>query len=119
MERIFVWIFLVCGSGILLYTIHNEVYNLVYYFYLDKSYVFLISLTWALMAVGMIITGIKRSINELRLVSLGLFALTTLRVILYDLAHLEMVFKIIILLAVGSILLGVSFLYQKREREVE
>lgn len=119
MERIFVWIFLVCGSGILLYTIHNEVYNLVYYFYLDKSYVFLISLTWALMAVGMIITGIKRNINELRLVSLGLFALTTLRVILYDLAHLEMVFKIIILLAVGSILLGVSFLYQKREREVE
>ena len=118
-ERLFAWVFVISASCLLLYTSNNEIYNFVHYFYLSKSYIFIISLSWAFIAVGLIILGIKKGVNELRMVSLGIFAITTLRVVLYDLSYLETVFKIIILLAVGTILLGVSFLYQKRERGVE
>jgi uncharacterized membrane protein len=118
-EKLFTWPFAISGVLLLLFTVHNEIYNIVYYFYLSKSYVFMISLSWAVIGVGLIIIGITKGINELRMISLGIFAVTTLRVVFYDLSYLETIFKIIILLAVGTILLGVSFIYQKRERGVE
>ncbi len=90
-----------------------EIYNALAYFKLSFSYNFSLSLTWVLIAVLVFISGLMRDSKVLRFLALGLFLVTTLKVMLNDLSYMPIVFRIIILTIVGLILLAVSFAYQK------
>lgn len=76
-----------------------------------------ISLLWLAYAVATLILGILRQWAAVRVLALGLFVLTTLKVFLYDTREVEAAVRTISFLALGVCLLFVSYLYRRyRER---
>ena len=72
-----------------------------------------ISLAWALYALGLIATGFRRSSSLLRYLALALFGVTVLKMFSVDLLELAGVYRIVGFTALGLMLLGASFLYQR------
>lgn len=68
---------------------------------------------WMLYAVAMMVAGFKRSVSFIRWLALGLLGFTILKVFFYDLSELEAIYRIMSFIALGVILLGVSFVYQR------
>jgi uncharacterized membrane protein len=75
-----------------------------------------LSLVWAIYGGAMLAYGHVRQNRTLRLLALALLAATTLKVFFLDLAELEKFYRIVSFIALGLILLAVSFLYQQRQR---
>jgi uncharacterized membrane protein len=75
-----------------------------------------LSLVWVLYGGAMLAFGHVRRNRLLRLLALGLLVVTTVKVFFFDLASLERLYRIISFVVLGAILLGVSFLYQQRQR---
>jgi hypothetical protein len=71
-----------------------------------------LSLIWAAYGGVMLTVGIVTRSASLRFMALALLGLTTLKVFLIDLAQLEN-YRIVSFIALGAILLAVSFLYQR------
>ncbi|MEN6350296.1 MAG: DUF2339 domain-containing protein [Syntrophomonas sp.] len=108
------------SAAMALYYLSWEVRNVLNYFHSNFSYKFSVSLTWVLLAVILILGGLLNHNKVLRFLALGLFIITTLKVLLLDLSYMPIVFRIIILSVVGVILVAVSFAYQRAEgREKE
>jgi uncharacterized membrane protein len=72
-----------------------------------------ISLAWALYALGLIATGFRRASTLLRYLALALFGVTVLKMFSVDLLELAGVYRIVGFTALGLMLLGASFLYQR------
>jgi uncharacterized membrane protein len=72
-----------------------------------------ISILWAAYAAALVVVGLRRRYPPLRYVGMALFALTVAKVFLSDLALLAGFYRIIGFLAVGAVLVLVSFLYQR------
>ena len=75
-----------------------------------------LSLIWAAYAGVLIALGIRRGYRPIRYAAIVLFGLTVVKVFLADLAGLEGIYRVLGLLAVGTILLLASFLYQRRKK---
>ncbi|MEN6348948.1 MAG: DUF2339 domain-containing protein [Syntrophomonas sp.] len=101
-------------AGTLFYLLHFDINNAIYYYQTNRSLVFLIPVSWALLSSLLLFWGVRRNNKKMRLYSLLLFGVVILRTLFYDLQQLDIVFKILVLLAVGVISLAVSFFYQKR-----
>jgi len=72
-----------------------------------------ISILWSLFALGLIITGIRKEVQTLRFVGLGLFAVVVWKVFFSDLAELEQLYRIIAFMVLGVLVLCGSFVYLK------
>jgi len=72
-----------------------------------------LSLLWTLYATGLILFGVRRSVLPLRWQGLLLLGFAVGKVFLFDLSFLERVYRIASFLALGVVLLAVSFLYQR------
>jgi uncharacterized membrane protein len=114
-----IWPAAVYGTILALSQISWEVTAAVRYFKLGYQYSFAVSLSWAVLAVILLAVGMVREINGFRFIALALFGLTVSKIMLFDLSSLAMIFRVIILLVVGVILLGVSFVYQRKDKQVE
>jgi uncharacterized membrane protein len=68
---------------------------------------------WIFYSIFMLVIGIWRRLKLLRLLSIGLFGVTILKVFIFDLSFLETLYRIISFIALGLILLTVSYLYQR------
>ncbi len=79
----------------------------------------LISLWWLIWAVILIVGSIKAAFRPLRKVSLLLFGLVIVKVFLYDVAALEMAYRIVSFISLGVILLIVSFAYQHNKEKIK
>ena len=75
-----------------------------------------LSLFWAVYATGLILIGVRRNIPALRWQALALFGLLVGKVFLYDLSQLDRAYRIASFFALGTVLLAVSFFYQRRQR---
>ena len=75
-----------------------------------------LSLTWAAYAALLIVIGIRRGYRPIRYAAIVLFGLTVVKVFVSDLSGLEGIYRVLGLVVVGTILLLVSFLYQRRRR---
>ncbi len=75
-----------------------------------------VTIGWAIYGGVMLVAGIWRSNRVLRIMALGLLALTIGKVFLIDLASLDKIYRIASFVVLGAILLAVSFLYQQRQR---
>ena len=71
-----------------------------------------LSIIWAVYGGALLVVGIVNRSASLRIMALGLLGITTLKVFLIDLAQLEN-YRIVSFIALGAILLAVSFLYQR------
>ena len=73
-----------------------------------------LSVLWTLYAGGLIAVGLARRSAMLRWQALALFALVVAKVFLYDMSSLDKIYRIASFLVLGVLLLGVSFVYQRR-----
>lgn len=115
-ERKLVWPAAVLGTVLAIKHIAWEVANGLQYLKLDYSVNFSVSLAWLAFAVFLMLLGLWRNLRGFRYLALALFCSTTAKVMLVDLIGLAMVFRVLILMIVGVILVGVSFIYLRREK---
>jgi uncharacterized membrane protein len=78
----------------------------------------LLSAFWAVAGLGALVSGLLRNIRLLRLGGLALLLIATAKVFAYDLAELESIYRALSFIALGLLLLGGAFAYQRIRREV-
>lgn len=71
------------------------------------------SAVWLVYSIVVMLIGILASARGPRFVAMGLFGLSILKIFLFDLSFLETLYRIFSFLALGLILLAVSYLYQR------
>ncbi len=71
------------------------------------------TISWALFAFIMLIIGIAKKVKAVRYASIGLLAITVLKLFLHDLANLAQLYRIGALISVAIIAMLASFFYQK------
>ncbi len=72
-----------------------------------------LSLVWGLCSILAVVAGLVKRFRPVRLFGIGLFALATAKVFCVDIWRLEQLYRIISTVALGGLLLGVAFLYQR------
>jgi uncharacterized membrane protein len=72
-----------------------------------------ISVLWTLYAIALILLGFRLQQARLRLVSLGLFGVTILKVFIADMAKVSTPFRIVSFVVLGLMLIGASYLYYR------
>jgi uncharacterized membrane protein len=72
-----------------------------------------LSVLWAVLGVGTFVAGIRLRIDDLRRGGLALLALATAKVFLFDLAALDVAYRVISLFVLGLLLLASAWLWQR------
>ncbi len=72
-----------------------------------------LSILWGAYALFMIVLGIVNRRKHLRISAIVLFGVTLLKLFFYDLIHLSTVYKTIVFVALGILLLVISYLYNR------
>ena len=73
----------------------------------------MLSATWGAYAAGLTAVGIKRRYAPVRYLALVVFGLTVLKVFTVDFSQLDSVYRIVSSIALGLLLMGASYLYQR------
>ncbi len=68
---------------------------------------------WLVYSILLMGIGLWRRIRAIRILAIALFGCTILKIFIYDLSFLETLYRFISFLALGVILLTVSYLYQR------
>lgn len=106
---------------VLLWGITQETYEAFYYWHVagalrgdwQRMAQMAISLVWTLFGAVMLIVGIVRSLQPVRLAALGLLGFTALKVFLYDLSFLDTPMRILSFGGLGLTLIAISWLYSR------
>lgn len=77
-----------------------------------------VSVLWALLSVGLMGLGFVQQHLVLRCAALGLFAITMLKVVFVDMAHVRTPFRILSFVVLGVMLIGASYLYYRYREEL-
>lgn len=75
-----------------------------------------VSILWSLYAAGLIAGGLRLGAGWLRWAGLGLFGLTALKAFFFDIAALDGFYRVLAFFALGLLLLGVAWGYQRIAR---
>jgi len=105
--------------GILAFAVLNIEVAGYFYDYARPARFAAISVLWALFATALMILGFARSVTTLRRVSLVLFAVTLLKVFLWDMAHVSTPYRIVSFLVLGLMLIGASYLYHRYKARID
>jgi len=73
-----------------------------------------ITILWTVYATALIVVGVQKKSALLRWQGLALIGLVVVKVFLYDLSFLDRAYRLLSFFVLGAVLLGVSFLYQRR-----
>ncbi len=73
----------------------------------------MLSGVWLVYSVALMSAGIWRKYRGMRFAAFALFGVTILKIFLYDLSFLETLYRLFSFIALGLILLGVSWAYQR------
>jgi uncharacterized membrane protein len=79
----------------------------------------LLSAFWAVTGLSGIVVGLLRDVRLLRLGGLALLLIAAAKVFLYDLAELESIYRALSFIALGLLLLGGAFAYQRIRQETK
>jgi uncharacterized membrane protein len=77
----------------------------------------LLSAFWAVVGLTGIVLGLLRDLRLLRLGGLALLLLAAAKVFAYDLSELESIYRALSFIALGLLLLGGAFAYQRIRKE--
>jgi len=80
-----------------------------------------LSIVWSLYAAGLLGVGFWKRQRPVRFAALGLFAVTTLKLLFVDLAAIrqQQVFRILSFLVAGILMIATSYLYHKLETHLQ
>ena len=76
----------------------------------------IVTLVWTLYAAILLVLGVRVDSGLLRWQGLVLLGIAILKVFLFDLSELPLSLRILSFMALGIVLLGISFLYQRRPK---
>jgi uncharacterized membrane protein len=118
----FVWI----GAGLLVYILSAELDHLLVWMLSEspeqaawiilQSQKFGYAILWGLVSFTLMIFGMQRKERDLRIVSLSLFGLTLVKLFLWDLRGMSELGKTVAFVALGILLMVVSFMYQRLKK---
>jgi uncharacterized membrane protein len=77
-----------------------------------------LSILWGIYALSIIILGIWKRQKHLRIMAILLFGITLVKLFFYDIAHLPTLSKTIVFVSLGTLLLIISFLYNKYKSKI-
>ncbi len=80
---------------------------------LDLARNFSYSAIWLVYGVGLMVFGFWKNTAFVRWQALALIAATILKVFTYDVSELDKGYRILSFIALGAVLLGISFIYQR------
>jgi uncharacterized membrane protein len=98
---------------VILWIASSELINIMDLSGSTQSYKLGLSILWGVYSLFMIILGIWKKNQPLRIASIILFAVTLVKLFFYDIIHLNTISKTIVLVSLGVLLLIISFLYNK------
>lgn len=78
-----------------------------------------LSAIWIVYALALFVAGIRRKNRYYRYASLGLMVFVVIKAFLIDLSNLATIFKILLFIVLGLILLGISYVYQKKKEVLQ
>jgi uncharacterized membrane protein len=73
----------------------------------------LLSVFWAAVGLGGLVGGLQAGRRELRIGGLSLLAIAAVKVVLYDLAELDEIFRVLSFIGLGLLLLAGAFAEQR------
>ncbi|HWB52736.1 MAG TPA: DUF2339 domain-containing protein, partial [Tepidisphaeraceae bacterium] len=76
-----------------------------------------LSILWAAIGLAAVFFGFIRKIAPLRYAALTLLGVTLIKILIIDMAQVEAIWRILSFLAVGLLLLAVSYVYHKQFAE--
>jgi phage shock protein PspC (stress-responsive transcriptional regulator) len=82
----------------------------------EGAYKLGLTIFWGVYALALIVRGIWKNKKHLRIAAIVLFSVTLIKLFVYDLSDLSTLSKAIVFLALGILLLTISFLYNKYKR---
>lgn len=86
---------------------------------MSGSYKMNLSILWGAYSLFLISIGIWKQKKHLRIAGISLFGVTLVKLFFYDIADLDTISKIIVLVSLGLLLLVISFLYNKYTKQIE
>ncbi|NER09998.1 phage shock protein C (PspC) family protein [Muriicola jejuensis] len=85
----------------------------------QEQYKLALTIFWGVCALSLSALGIWKAKKHLRVAAIALLGITLIKLFFYDLADLPTLSKAIVFLALGVVLLGISFLYNKFKTAIE
>ena len=98
---------------VILWILSSELITWIDYFGGDQVYKLGLSLLWGSYSLILIILGIWKKLQHIRIGAIVLFSATLLKVFFYDLQDMGTISKTIVFVTLGILLLIISFLYNK------
>jgi uncharacterized membrane protein len=83
-----------------------------------ESYKLALSIFWGVYSLILIAFGIWKNKKHVRILAILLFAVTLIKLFFYDITHLDTISKTIVFVALGVLLLIISFLYNKYKQKI-
>lgn len=96
-----------------LWVLSSELINWLSLSGYSNSYKLGLSILWGVFAFLLIVVGMWKRKRHLRIGAIVLFSATLLKFFFYDISHLTPIAKTVVLVALGVLLLVVSFFYHK------
>lgn len=81
-----------------------------------NSFKLVLSVLWGSYALFLITLGLLKNIRYIRIAAIVLFAVTLIKLFLYDLAAMSTIARTLVLISLGVLMLIASFLYNKYKR---
>jgi uncharacterized membrane protein len=97
----------------ILWILSSELINWMDLAHATQSYKFGLSILWGVYAAILIAFGIWRNKKHLRIGAFILFAITLIKLFVYDISELDNIAKTVAFISLGVLLLAISFLYNK------
>ncbi|MDH5379681.1 MAG: DUF2339 domain-containing protein [Cyclobacteriaceae bacterium] len=94
----------------------SELFNILELNGFHDTYRLALSLLWGFYSMTLIVFGIWKKVKIWRMIAIGLFAVTLVKLFLYDIADMNTLSKTLVFVILGVFLLIISFLYTKYKR---
>ena len=115
----------VCGAGIVALFVLLSVETYLYFQIAvsnasHAAWAAQMSLTilWGLFATGLLLIGFSRNIRTMRLSALGLFAATSVKLVLVDMVSIKDLYRVLAFMVLGSLMIGASYVYHRVEKRL-
>ena len=99
--------------AVLLFVVLTLEVSAYFYAHAPQARFAAMSVVWTLYSIALMLLGFRYQQARLRLVSLGLFGVTILKVFLADMARVSTPFRIVSFVVLGLMLIGASYLYYR------
>ena len=98
---------------VLVWVLSAELVNWMHLFDSNQAYKLGLSIFWGVYSLGLVSLGIWKKKSYLRIGAISLFGVTLIKLFLYDLKDMTTITKTVVFIALGILLLIISFLYNK------